>query len=293
MISEKKWTDRLFDLFTYVLLIFLALMCIAPFLHILAVSLSATAPSMGGFVKFWPIGFNLENYRKILGAPAFQSSFLISLERTLLGTSINMLVLILAAYPLSKTSQEFKGRNVFMWVFLFAMLFNGGLIPTFLVVRGLGLMDTIWALVLPGALQIFSLFLMMNFFRDVPKELEEAAVIDGANHWQILYNVYLPISLPALATLTLFAAVGHWNAWFDGAIYMTRAENYPLQTFLRTVVVQLDLSRLMVDPNALAQLSNRSLKAAQIFVTIFPILLVYPFLQRYFITGIKLGAIKG
>jgi putative aldouronate transport system permease protein len=204
-----------------------------------------------------------------------------------------MTLLVLSAYPLSKSTQEFKGRNIFMWIFLFAMLFSGGLIPTFLVVRGLGLMDKIWALILPGALQIWSLFLMMNFFREVPKEMEEAAVIDGANHFQILWNVFLPISLPALATLTLFAAVGHWNAWFDGAIYMTRAENYPLQTFLRTVVVQLDMSRLGIDPFALAQLSNRSLKSAQIFVTILPILVVYPLLQRYFITGLKLGAVKG
>jgi putative aldouronate transport system permease protein len=180
-----------------------------------------------------------------------------------------------------------------MWIFLFALLFSGGLIPTFLIVRGLGLMDSIWALVLPGALQIFSLFLLMNFFREVPRELEEAAIIDGANHWQILVHIFLPISLPALATLTLFAAVGHWNAWFDGAIYMTRAEYYPLQTFLRTIVVQLDLSRLGVDPRDLETLSNRSIKAAQIMVTIVPILVVYPLLQRYFISGIKLGAVKG
>ena len=293
MIQENSIFSRIFDVFNHVFLILLALLCLLPFVHILAVSLSATAPSMGGFVTFWPIGFNLENYDKILKAGAFQSSFMISVERTLLGTAINMTLLVLAAYPLSKAEREFKGRNIFMWIFLFAMLFNGGLIPTFLVVRSLGLMDSLWALILPGALQIWSLFLMMNFFRDVPKELEEAAVIDGANHFQILWSVFLPISVPALATLTLFAAVGHWNAWFDGAIYMTRAEHYPLQTFLRTVVVQLDVTRLGINPRDLAQLSNRSLKAAQIFVTILPILVVYPLLQRYFISGLKLGAVKG
>jgi putative aldouronate transport system permease protein len=293
MIYERNIWNRLFDIGNYIFMVLLCLVCVLPFIHILAVSLSENAPSMGGFVTFWPIGFNLENYKKILGADAFQSSFLISIERTLLGTAINMTLLVLAAYPLSKTAQEFKGRTIFMWIFLFAMLFNGGLIPTFLIVRGLGLMDTIWALVLPGGIQVFSLFLMMNFFREVPKELEEAAIIDGASYWKILLNIFLPISLPALATLTLFAAVGHWNAWFDGAIYMTHSENYPLQTFLRTIVVQLDLSRLGIDPRDLSQLSNRSLKAAQIFVTIVPILVVYPFLQRYFIAGIKLGAIKG
>lgn len=293
MIRENSLLSRVFDVFNYIFLIALTILCVLPFLHIIAVSFSATAPSMGGFVTFWPIGFNLENYQKILGSAAFQSSALISVERTLLGTAINMGVLILVAYPLSKSNLELKGRPILMGVFLFAMLFSGGLIPTFLVVRGLGLMDSIWALVLPGALNIWSLFLLINFFREVPKELEEAALIDGASHWQILIRVFLPISLPALATLTLFAAVGHWNAWFDGAIYMTRSENYPLQTFLRTVVVQLDLSRLGINPLDLAQLSNRSLKCAQIVVTILPILFVYPFLQRYFITGLKLGAVKG
>jgi putative aldouronate transport system permease protein len=293
MIRDNSFLSRLFDIFNYVFLTGFTILCVLPFIHIIAVSFSATAPSMGGFVTFWPIGFNLENYQKILNAAAFQSSFMISVERTLLGTAINIGVLILVAYPLSKTSEQLKGRSIIMSVFLFAMLFSGGLIPTFLVVRALGLMDKIWALILPGALNIWSLFLLINFFRDVPKELEEAALIDGATHWQILYHVFLPISLPALATLTLFAAVGHWNAWFDGAIYMTRSELYPLQTFLRTVVVQLDLSRLGINPNDLAQLSNRSLKSAQIVVTILPILFVYPFLQRYFITGLKLGAVKG
>lgn len=293
MIYEKSFFSQVFDILNHIFLIILALLCVIPFVHILAVAFSATAPSMGGMVTFWPVGFNWENFDKILSARAFQSSFMISLQRVIMGTALNMTILVLTAYPLAKTAQEFKGRAVFMWIFLFAMLFNGGLIPTFLVVRGLGLMDKIWALILPGGIQIFSLFLMMNFFREVPRELEEAALIDGASHWQILLKVYLPISLPALATLTLFAAVGHWNAWFDGAIYMTKADNYPLQTFLRTVVVQLDLSRLGIDPNALAQLSNRSVKAAQIFVTILPILFVYPFLQRYFITGLKLGAVKG
>jgi putative aldouronate transport system permease protein len=277
----------------HVILLAIAGMCLLPLIHILAVSFSSTAPSMGGFVTFWPIGFTMENFNRVVGAAAFHQSFLISLERTIVGSAINLALIVLTAYPLSKSSKEFKGRTIFLWIFLFAMMFNGGLIPTFLVVRKLGLMDSIWALILPGAVQIWSIFLMMNFFRDLPKEIEEAALIDGASHWQILYHIFLPLSLPALATLALFAAVGHWNAWFDGAIYMTKAENYPLQTFLRTIVVQLDMSRLGVDPRDLAQLSNRSVKAAQIIVTIIPILIVYPFLQRYFISGIRLGSVKG
>jgi putative aldouronate transport system permease protein len=173
------------------------------------------------------------------------------------------------------------------------MLFGGGLIPWFLVIRKLKLLNKLWALVLPTAVPIWNVILMMNFFRDVPKELEEAAVIDGASHWKILSYVYLPLSLPSLATLTLFAAVRHWNAWFDGMILMTDNMKYPMQTFLRTVVVELDLSMLELDAQDLYELSNRSARAATIFVSTVPILIVYPFLQRYFVSGIRLGAVKG
>lgn len=293
MIEEKGWGSRLFDVFNHVSLLALGCLCVLPLLHILALSFSDRSASMGGFVTFWPIRFTTVNYQKVLAAPPFYKAFVVSIQRTTLGTALNILLTILTAYPLSKTAHQFKGRNVFMWIVVFAMLFGGGLIPWFLVIRGLGMLNTLWALIIPGALPIWNVILMMNFFRDVPIELEEAAVIDGASHWRILYNVHLPLSLPALATLTLFSAVGHWNAWFDGAVLMTHADKYPLQTFLRTIVIQLDLTRLLVDPDDLVFLSDRSLRAAQIFVTTVPILVVYPFLQRYFIAGIKLGAIKG
>ena len=172
------------------------------------------------------------------------------------------------------------------------MLFDGGLIPSFLVVRSLGLLNTLGALVLPNAVPIFSVILMMNFFRDVPKELEESALIDGASHWKVLWYIYIPMSLPAIATLTLFASVNHWNAWFDGLIYMTDTANYPMQTFLRSVVVELDLTKVGINPQDLQRLSDRAIRGAQIVVATVPILIVYPFLQRYFIAGIKLGAVK-
>lgn len=293
MVGEKNWTSRLYNVLVITFLSALALLCLAPMVHLLAVSLSGRAVSMGGFVTFWPINFTLQNYVKVLTANAFLRAFFISIQRTILGTALNISLIVLMAYPLSKTEQEFKGRNIFMWLLIFAMIFYGGLIPTFLVVRSLGMIDKLSALILPEAVQIWSIIMMMNFFRDIPRELEEAAVIDGASHWQILTRVFLPLCTPALATLALFAAVGHWNSWFDGAIFNMHAENYPLQTFLRTVVIQLDLTRFAINPNDLGELSDRSMRAAQIFVTIVPILLVYPFLQRYFIAGIKLGAIKG
>lgn len=180
-----------------------------------------------------------------------------------------------------------------MWIFLGALLFNGGLIPWFLVIRNLGLINTLWALVLPGALPIWNVILLTNFFRGIPKDLEEAAIIDGASYWRTLWHIYLPLSLPALATLTLFAAVFHWNSWFDGMILITRNSQYPIMTFLRTVVVDMNLQVLSVNQEDIYNLSDRSIRAANILVATVPILLVYPFLQRYFIHGIRLGAVKG
>ncbi|MDE2821212.1 MAG: carbohydrate ABC transporter permease [Chloroflexota bacterium] len=292
MIRDSNWSSRLFDASNYVFLTVFALLCLAPMVHIFAVSLSGRAPATGGFVSFWPIDFTLENYQEVMGSRTFLRSFFISVTRVLTGASLNMILIILTAYPLSKTPRAFRGRTIFIWFFVFAMLFDGGLIPSFMVVRSLGLLNTLGALILPNALPIFSVILMMNFFRDVPKELEESAVIDGASHWKVLWYIYLPLSLPAIATLTLLSSVNHWNAWFDGLIYMTDTANYPMQTFLRTVVVELDLTNIGIDPRDLQRLSDRAIRGAQIVVATVPILVVYPFLQRYFISGIKLGAVK-
>ena len=292
MIRDSSALSRLFDAFNVVFLAGFAVLCLLPLIHIFAVSLSGRAPATAGFVSFFPLDFTLENYQEVMGSRTFSRSFLISVLRVLSGTSLNMLLIILTAYPLSKTPRAFRGRTLLMWFFVFAMLFDGGLIPSFLVVRSLGLLNTLGALILPNAVPIFSVILMMNFFRDVPKELEESAVIDGASHWRVLWHIYIPLSLPAIATLTLFAAVNHWNAWFDGLIFMTDAANYPMQTFLRTVVVELDLTNVGIDPRDLQRLSDRAIRGAQIIVATVPILVVYPFLQRYFISGIKLGAVK-
>ena len=292
MIRDTTWFGRLFDGFNYVFLTLFAVLCLAPMIHIFAVSLSGRAPATGGFVSFWPIDFTLENYHEVMGSRTFLRSFIISVVRVLTGTSLNMILIILTAYPLSKSPRVFKGRTIFIWFFVFAMLFDGGLIPSFLVVRSLGLLNTLGSLILPNAVPIFSVILMMNFFRNVPKELEESAVIDGASHWKVLWFIYIPLSLPAIATLTLLAAVNHWNAWFDGLIFMTDTANYPMQTYLRTIVVELDLTNVGIDPRDLQRLSDRAIRGAQIIVATVPILVVYPFLQRYFISGIKLGAVK-
>jgi putative aldouronate transport system permease protein len=293
MIQEKSWGSRLFDVANFLLLLFFGLACLLPMLHILAVSLSGRAASMGGYVTLWPVDFTTENYQEIFKAVAVYKAFLISIERTVFGTALNMIMTILAAYPLSKTNREFRGRDIFMWLLLVAMLFNGGLIPWFLVVRNLGLLNSIWALILPGALPIWNVILLMNFFRDIPQELEEAAIIDGASYWNTLFYIYLPLSVPALATLILFAAVWHWNNWFDGMILIMDNAKYPVMTFLRTVVVDMNLQILSINNEDVYNLSDRSVRAANIFVATLPILIIYPFLQRYFIHGIRLGAVKG
>jgi putative aldouronate transport system permease protein len=293
MVVAKNWSSRLSDIVIYLLLTLVGVFCLLPLIHIVAVSLSNRSASVGGFVTLLPIGFTWQNYQEILSAGPVYRALLVSVQRVVLGTAINMVLTILAAYPLSKSASEFKGRNWFMWILVIALLFNGGLIPWFLVIRSLGLLNTIWALVLHDALPIWNVILLMNFFRELPRDLEEAAIIDGASHWDVLFRIYLPLSVPALATLTLFAAVGHWNAWFDGMVLITKNENYPIMTFLRTVVIDLNLQALSVNPEDLYNLSDRSIRAANIVVATLPILIVYPFLQRYFIHGIRLGAVKG
>lgn len=190
MIEEKTLGSRLLDVANHLFLFVLAFVCLAPMWHIVAVSLSSRAPSAGGFVTFWPIQFTLSNYQEIFASPAIYKAFFISVQRTAFGTLLSMAFTVLTAYPLSKVEREFPGRNVITWVVVFAMLFSGGLIPWFLVIRKLKLLNTLWALVLPNAVPIWNVILMMNFFKTISPEIEEAAVIDGATHWGVLGRIF-------------------------------------------------------------------------------------------------------
>lgn len=284
---------RIFTVFNYIFLLGAAILCILPLVHIFAVSLSGSAAATANIVKFWPVEFTLDAYGKTIGNENFIRSLFISFSRVIIGTAVSMALMLCAAYPLSKTDREFKGRKIYTWFFVFTMLFNGGLVPTYIVVTELGLTDTMGALVLPTAINAFNMILLLNFFRtSVPKSLEEAAFIDGANHFQIFLRVYLPISVPAIATISLFTMVFHWNSWFDGLIYMTNSANYPLSTFLQTVIVQQDFTNMAVDAEMLRDLSQRTVQAAQIFIAALPMLIVYPFVQRFFVKGIVLGSEK-
>lgn len=295
MVRPNTVSSNLASAAVYFTLIAVALLCIAPIWHTLAISLSEKSAAAAGNVYFWPVDATLSSYEKLLEDSRFFRSFAVSAERVLLGGLLNLVLTVLMAYPLSKTAKLLPGRNAVMWLVVFVMLFNAGLIPWYMTISKLGLLDTMGALVLPTAVPAFNVVLLMNFFRGVPKELEEAAVVDGAGPWYTLLRIFLPVSLPALATVTLFSIVGHWNSFFDGLILMNTPDNYPLQTYIQQLVIVIDTNTVQnaEDAQKLARISNKTLNAAKLFISMLPILLIYPFLQRYFVHGIVLGSVKG
>lgn len=292
MIEDRTLGSVIFDVFNAIILGLLALACLFPIVHVLALSFSDRAATLGNLVTLWPVNFTTYNYYRILIGADFRRAFSISIQRVLMGVSLSMLITLLTAYPLS-LSERLPGRGFFKWLLIFAMLFSGGLIPTYLAYRSLGLLDRIWVLVLPGAVDMWNIIIMTNFFRGLLPELSEAATVDGASHWDILWRIYVPLSAPAIATIILFTTVMHWNSWFDGLVYMKSPSNYPLQTYLQTTILGRDFTRLIQDPLALAKLSERSVRSAQIILAMLPVLAIYPFLQRYFVTGLTLGSVKG
>lgn len=294
MVQSNTISHRLATALNYGFLLVLGMLCILPLINVLAVSFSSKEAILAGEVTLWPVDFTLKAYSFVAVKKEFLRSIGISLERVLLGTAISMILTILTAYPLSREVKAFQSRTVYAWIFVFTMLFSGGLVPGYVVVKQLGLMDTMWALVLPGAVPIFNVILMLNFMRNLPKELSEAAFIDGAGHWQLLRLVVLPLSLPSLATVGLFTIVGQWNEWFHGILYMNDPKHYPLASYLQTIVIRYDLTQIRSpeEMQMLSTIDDRAVRAAQIFLGALPIFLVYPFLQRYFMSGIVLGSVK-
>lgn len=285
---------KVFVIFNSVLLVILALLCLLPLINVLSVSFSSKAAASTGLVKLWPIDFTLASYRYVLSKHEFIASLIVSFERLFLGLAVNMVLTVLVSYPLSKDKKDFKFRSVYTWFFLITILFNGGLIPGYMALKSYHMLDTIWALVIPTAVPVFNVILLMNFFRELPKEIEEAAFLDGASQWYILWKIFIPLSKPALATLVLFSAVGHWNSWFDGILFMNSPKHYPLQSYLQTVIINRDLTMMSANTmKDLAEISDRTTKAAQVFIGAIPILLCYPFLQKYFTKGLVLGSVKG
>jgi len=293
VVIKPSFGRRAFLVCNLIFLAFISFLCLMPIIHILAISFSSGSAAAAGKVGLWPVEFTTAAYDNVFGKPEYLRAFGISFQRVVVGTALSMLLTIVTAYPLSKDSNTFRLRTVYAWIFVFTILFSGGLIPTYLTIKSLGLIDSLGALVFPMAINVFNVILLLNFYRNLPKELEEASRIDGAGHFLTLWKIYVPLSLPALATTGLFTMVGHWNSWFDGMLYMNHPENYPLQTFLQTVIIKMDF-RFLKSENVelMLQLSDRTSRAAQIFVAAFPILIVYPFLQRFFIKGIVMGSVK-
>ena len=279
----------------YAIVIFLGLICLLPLINIVAISFSGSAAVAANRVGLVPVDFTTTAYNRILEDNQFWRSFMISAVRVALQLVLNLVLIIPTAYVMTKNRREFKARDIYMNLLIFAMLFNGGMIPTYIVVRNLGLLNTIWALILPGALPIFNVILMMNFFRSQPKALEEAAVIDGASPLQVLLRILVPCAKPSIATVSLFSIVGSWNDFFSGLIYMQHVEDYPIMTYIQSLSI--DLAELVKSASSstlenLTELSNRNLNAAKIVVAVIPLLIIYPFLQKYLISGMTVGSVK-
>lgn len=296
MIQDTSLKARIRDFVIYSVVILSALLCLLPLWNIVAISFSSSAAVASNIVGLTPVQFTTAAYRKILEDTQFWRSFGISVIRVAVSLALNIILIVLMAYPLSKSKREFRGRNIYMNLLIFAMLFSGGMIPSYLVIRKLGLLNTIWSLILPGAVPIFSVILVMNFFMGIPESLEEAALIDGATPLQVLFKIYIPCSVPVLATVALFSIVGAWNDFYSGLIYITKVKNYPLMTYIQSLSVSIeDLLKLGNTASTLSnamEVSNQNLNAAKIVISVIPLLMIYPMLQKYLITGIVMGSVK-
>ncbi|WP_219834598.1 carbohydrate ABC transporter permease [Paenibacillus sp. R14(2021)] len=296
MVGRSNLSNRTIDAAIVTILIIFTLVCLVPLLHTLAVSFSDKTAADAGRVLLTPIKVTTSSYAKVLDDAKFFHAFYISVKRVFFGGLLNFVLTVMMAYALSKDAKQFTMRNVYMWFLVFTMLFSGGIVPWFLTIKSYHLLDSFWALILPHAVQVFNVILLMNFFRNLPKELSEAAEMDGAGPWYIMIRLFLPLSLPAIATVTLFSIVFHWNSFFDGLVLMNKQDHYPLQTYIQTLVAQLSMQAMTgMSPDQLAQamaVSNRTFNAAKIIISMIPILLIYPFIQRFFIHGMTLGSVK-
>lgn len=292
MVIRKTFASRIFDVGNVIGLSLIALLCLFPFIYVIATSLATSKEIANNPLLLFPSQICFDAYRYILSSNTILRSLGISVFVTLIGTLVNISMTALMAYPLSR--KTLRGRKGIQMMVVFTMLFNGGMIPLYLVVSSLHLANTYWALWLPGAISAFNLLLLRNFFQEIPEELIEAAKIDGCNDWRILGVIVLPLSLPSLAVFSLFYAVGHWNSWFNAVMYISDMAKWPVQVWLRQIVLQ--ASGGFTDAGSVEGLANipqENIVKAVIVVATVPILAVYPFLQKYFAKGIMVGSIKG
>lgn len=287
--------DRLFTIINYSLLTLFTITILYPLIYVVSASFSSSQAVMSGRVWLWPVEPTLEGYKAVFGYKMVWSGFANSIFYTVVGTIINVIFTMLAAYPLARS--DFFGKNFMMMLFVFTTMFSGGIIPSYLLVKDLGLLDTRWALILPGALVIWNVIITRTYLKTtIPQEMLEAAQLDGCNDFNYFTRIVLPLSGPIIAVITLYYAVGHWNQFFNAMIYLSSKDKYPLQLVLRDILVQneVDLEMLSNAKEAAAREGLRELlKYSLIVVSTIPILIIYPFVQKHFVKGIMIGSLKG
>ncbi|WP_419955503.1 carbohydrate ABC transporter permease [Neobacillus niacini] len=292
-IKETK-SDRIFTIVNYSVLSLLLVVFLYPLIYIVSASFSSTEAVLSGKVWLWPVDFSLEGYKAVFDYKLIWTGYANSIFYTVVGTLINIGMTILAAYPLSR--DEFFGRKFFMLLFLFTMIFSGGIIPNYLLIKELGMLDTRWAMIIPGAMSVFNVIITRTYFKStIPKALQEAAKIDGCSDFRFLRSVVLPLSGPIIAVMTLFYAVGHWNSFFNALIYLRDQDLFPLQLILNSILVQNQVDpQMMGDMERMAAKAGLSelLKYSLIVVASVPVLIIYPFVQKHFVKGVMIGSLK-
>lgn len=281
--------DKIFRIVIGIILLFVNVVMLYPFILVISLSISDPQAVLRGEVNFLPKGFSTLAYEKMMGTPNFITAYKNTIIYAVVGTVITILLTALTAFPLSVA--KFKSKKFLNIYYMITMFVYGGMIPTFLVIRYMHMIDTIWAMVLPGALSAYNIMIFRSFFQGIPDSLHESAYIDGANDWRVLFSIILPLSKPVIATIALFTAVGHWNAFFSALLYLNSPEKYPLQMILRNILTGAE----QLDKESLSEFksSTESLKAASIIITTFPVICIYPFIQRYFVKGVMIGSVKG
>ncbi|THF75640.1 carbohydrate ABC transporter permease [Cohnella fermenti] len=294
MLTRRTKGDIWFDLINYLFLGGFTLMILYPLYFVVIASISSPDRIFSGDVWFWPRGITFDGYRRIFHEPTIWIGYRNSILYAAISAFISTALVIAAAYPLSR--KDFYGRGGFMFFFLVTLFFNGGIIPTYLMMKDIHLIDSMWAVILPSAVDAFLIIIAKTFFQELPEELREAAAIDGCRNLRYLFSIVLPVSKPIIAVLVLFAVVRQWNGFFDALIYLSDGDKYPLQLVLRNILIQSQPSGNLVndvDTLLAKQRVTELIKFGVIIVAALPLLVLYPFLQRYFVKGVMVGSVKG
>ena len=291
MSKKLSFEDKIFYTISYAIIAFVICITLYPFVFILSSSLSETGALSRGEVWLLPKGINFSAYKKVLQDDQIWTAYSNTIWYVVVGTIVNIIMTTITAYPLSR--KKFSSRNIVMMMIAFTMFFSGGLVPSYLLIRNIGLIDSRWALVIPAAISTWNLIIMRTFFEGIPESLHEAATIDGCSEFKIMVKIFLPLSLPVLAVMVLFYAVAHWNSYFSALMYLNDQDKFPLQILLRKILIQYDQQKIVQTVDPRMDVVGQSVRYAVIIVSTVPILLIYPFLQKYFMKGVMVGAIKG